>query len=148
MSSHEELVEFAGADLEIEATEGFMVDVQVYLNELMERKGVTRAELARRMGVSRARVSKMFSDDYNLTVRQLARAAYHLGEFPRVESDTTRELRAERDAVHREKALRASANVVSLWRDVSPANPADVSCTGDDERIQGIVRLARRSGTR
>lgn len=148
MSSHDELVDLVDDDPEIEAIEGFMVDVQVYLHEIMERNGVTRAELARRMGVSRSRVSKMFSADYNLTVRQLARAAYHLGEHPSVESNVTRELRAERDVEHRDAALRASPNVVSLWRDASPANPADVACTGDDRRIDGIVRLARRTGAR
>ena len=135
-------------DLEIEAMEGFMVDVQVYLHEIMVAKGVSRAELARRMGVSRARVSQMFSDDYNVSVRQLARAAYHLGEEPRVESATTRALRAEREGTRKAAAVRSSANVVSLWKDTSPANPVDVPCTEDDPRIDEIVRLARKVGER
>jgi transcriptional regulator with XRE-family HTH domain len=125
-----------------------MVDVQVYLHELLERKGVSRAELARRMGISRARVTQMFAHDSNLTIRQLARAAHHLGEEPHVESETTRALRSERDDARNEAALAASPNVVRLWKDVSALNPVDATCSGEDRRIDGIVLLARRTGTR
>jgi len=129
-------------EAEIEAIEGFMVDVQVYLNEIMDAKKISRAELARRMGVSRARVSQMFSDDSNLTVRQLARAAYHLGEEPRVESDTTRTLRDARKVDRNKAAVKAASNVHSLWTDVSADNLVDTVCDEDDGRIDGILASA------
>jgi transcriptional regulator with XRE-family HTH domain len=136
ISNHERLED----DREIEAIEGFMVDVQVYLNEIMEKKKISRAELARRMGVSRARVSQMFSDDSNVTVRQLARAAYHLGEEPRVESETTRSLRDERTVRRQEVAVHAASNV--HWIDVSANNIVDSACSDDDDRIHGILARA------
>lgn len=129
-------------DGEIEAMEGFMVDVQVYLNEIMETKKVSRAELARRMGVSRARVSQMFSDSSNVTVRQLARAAYHLGEEPRVESEVTRALRDERATRRRKVAVDAASNVHSLWTEVGAKNLVDTVCPDDDGRIDSILACA------
>lgn len=126
-------------DREIEAIEGFIVDVQVYLNEIMEKKKISRAELSRRMGVSRARVSQMFSDDSNVTVRQLARAAYHLGEEPRVESETTRTMRNERTTARQEAAVSAASNVHPLWTDVSAKNLVDSDCSEEDDRIDRIL---------
>lgn len=63
------------------AEEGFVVDAQIFLNELMLEKQISRADLAKAMGVSRARISQIFSDDCkNFTVRLLARAIHALGE--------------------------------------------------------------------
>ncbi len=129
-------------DAEIEAIEGFMVDVQVYLNEIMDAKKISRAELARRMGVSRARVSQMFADDSNLTVRMLARAAFHLGEEPRVESEATRALREERRARREKAAVKAAPNVHSLWTDISDDNLVDTVCADDDGRIASLLAIA------
>lgn len=129
-------------DAEIEAVEGFMVDVQVYLNEIMDAKKISRAELARRMGVSRARVSQMFTDDSNLTIRMLARAAFHLGEEPRVESEATQALREERRARREKAAVKAAPNVHSLWTDISDDNLVDAVCADDDGRIAGLLASA------
>ncbi len=129
-------------DAEIEAIESFMVDVQVYLNEIMDDKKISRAELARRMGVSRARVSQLFSDDSNMTVRMLARAAFHLGENPRVESEATRILRDERRARREKAAVQAAPNVHSLWTDISDDNLVDSACADDDARIVGFLSSA------
>lgn len=141
MIEHNNL-ERAVDEREIEAIEGFMVDVQVYLNEIMHAKKVSRAELARRMGVSRARVSQMFSDDANVTVRQLARAAYHLGEEPRVESETTRALRNKLVINRHETAVEAASNVHPLWTEVDAKNMVDAVCADDDNRIDGIFARA------
>jgi transcriptional regulator with XRE-family HTH domain len=63
------------------AEEGFVVDAQIFLNELMLEKHISRADLAKAMGVSRARITQIFSDDCkNFTVRLLARAIHALGE--------------------------------------------------------------------
>ena len=63
--------------------EFFVAEVQARLSEMMESKGVSRAELARRLDVSRARVTQIFSDEYkNFTVRLLVRSFLALGEEP------------------------------------------------------------------
>ena len=65
------------------AEEDFVVESQIFLHQLMEEKGFSRADLARAMGVTRARVSQIFSDECkNFTVRLLARAVHALGEMP------------------------------------------------------------------
>lgn len=74
------------------AEEDFVVHLQTSLHEMMEEKGMTRADLARAMGVTRARVTQIFSDDCtNFTVRLLARAYHALGETP----DIRRKARTE-----------------------------------------------------
>src|SRR4051812_3202633 len=63
------------------AEEAAVVNAQTLLHRVMERTGVSRADLARAMNVSRARVTQIFSDDCsNFTVRLLARALFALGE--------------------------------------------------------------------
>lgn len=67
------------------AEEDFVVEIQVFLHQLMEKKGISRADLARAMGVSRARVTQIFSDECtNFTIRLLARAVNALGETPAI----------------------------------------------------------------
>ena len=66
------------------AEEAFRVDVQVAIHELMEEKGVSQRELANRLGVSEARVSQIFSDACNITIRRLARIFHALGETAQV----------------------------------------------------------------
>ncbi|WP_157726808.1 helix-turn-helix domain-containing protein [Qipengyuania flava] len=61
----------------------FVADAQARLQMLLEERGVTRAELARKLDVSRARITQIFSDDAtNLTLRLLARGFIALGEEP------------------------------------------------------------------
>jgi transcriptional regulator with XRE-family HTH domain len=63
------------------AEEAAVVDAQTLLHSVMERKGISRADLARAMNISRARVTQIFSDDCeNLTIRLLARALCALEE--------------------------------------------------------------------
>ena len=65
--------------------EYFVAEAQARLDNLLDEKGVTRAELARKLDVSRARVSQIFSDDANnLTLRLLARSFLALGEQPMI----------------------------------------------------------------
>jgi transcriptional regulator with XRE-family HTH domain len=130
--------------------EGFIVDVQGLLQELMDERGMSRAGLARAMGVSRARVTQLFSDKCtNMTVRVFAQAVHALGDVPMIDGERLRRTREERARVRRARSISASDNVHPLWRDSSPAEPPAVqACNGDDERLDGIVRAARRAGAR
>lgn len=63
--------------------EHFVAETQARLAEMLDEKGVSRAELARKLGVSRARVTQIFSDDAtNFTLRLLARSFLALDEEP------------------------------------------------------------------
>lgn len=63
--------------------EHFVAHIQAGLAQMLEDKGVSRAELARKLGVSRARVTQIFSDDANnFTLRLLARSYLALDEEP------------------------------------------------------------------
>lgn len=63
--------------------EYFVASVQAKIANLLEEKGVSRAELARKLDVSRARVTQIFSDEAkNFTLRLLARSFMALDEEP------------------------------------------------------------------
>ncbi|WOE74899.1 helix-turn-helix domain-containing protein [Alterisphingorhabdus coralli] len=63
------------------AEEALVVEAQGLLQELLNEKDMTRADLARAMGVSRSRVTQLFSDECkNFTIRLWARALFALGE--------------------------------------------------------------------
>lgn len=65
------------------AEDSLIADVQFTIHNLLEQKGVSRAELARRLSVSEAYVSQLFSDvTRNLTLRTIARVFKALGETP------------------------------------------------------------------
>jgi len=65
------------------AEEALVVEVQGLLHEIMEEKGISRADLARAMNVSRPRITQIFSDDCkNFTIRLLAKAMFALNEVP------------------------------------------------------------------
>lgn len=62
------------------AEERLVAEIQSLLLEVMELKGINFADLAGRMGVSKARVSQIFSDNQNFTLRVVAGAFHALGE--------------------------------------------------------------------
>lgn len=64
----------------IEAEENLIIDAQFMLEDLMAKKGVSRADLAKRCGISKARISQIFSSEANPTVKTLARLFHALGE--------------------------------------------------------------------
>ena len=64
--------------LAVEATRRFIIEVE----ELMERRLITKAELARRMGVSPAQVTRLLAGRRNLTIRSMAAIAHALGRQP------------------------------------------------------------------
>ncbi len=55
-----------------------MVDATETIARVMEEKGVTRAELAKRIGKSRAFVTQILGGDQNITLRTLADVLYAL----------------------------------------------------------------------
>lgn len=62
------------------AEEKLVASVQSLLEEALQERGWNKSDLARKMGVSKARVSQMFSDNQNFTMRLLANAFHALGE--------------------------------------------------------------------
>ncbi|WP_397586697.1 helix-turn-helix domain-containing protein [Sphingobium fuliginis] len=96
------------------AEEGFVVDAQIFLNELMLEKHISRADLAKAMGVSRARITQIFSDECkNFTVRLLARAIHALGEEAFITH--RRAFEALRNASREEAPAMSTNNVYSIW---------------------------------
>lgn len=62
------------------AEEKLVARAQSLLQQLLNEKGMTKTDLAKKMGVSKARVSQIFSDEQNFTFRLMATAFHALGE--------------------------------------------------------------------
>lgn len=130
--------------------ERFVVEVQSYLQELMDLRGMNRSQLADAMGVSRARITQIFSDECtNLTVRLLARAAHALGEEPEISSHATQRRRDERRIMRHSAIIGACDNVVQLtrpqWVDFS-REPGEDQCGSSDKRLGRMVERAKVVG--
>lgn len=63
----------------IYAEEAVIVDAQCALWSCLLKKKLKQKDLAERLGISEARISQMFADDANLSLRSLARAIHALG---------------------------------------------------------------------
>lgn len=79
----------------IAAEEHLVIDVQFLIQELLNEKGLTRADLARLTGVSKARLTQMMRSEANPTLRTLAKVFHALGD----------QLRVSRKSKTREKAV-------------------------------------------
>jgi transcriptional regulator with XRE-family HTH domain len=64
----------------IEAEENFVIDAQFLLADLLEKKGLSRKELAEISGMSKARISQIFHSEANPTAKTLVRLFFALGE--------------------------------------------------------------------
>lgn len=62
------------------AEERLVSSFQSLLQETLDKRGMSKSDLAKKMGVSKARVSQMFSDSQNFTLRLVANAFFALGE--------------------------------------------------------------------
>lgn len=94
--------------------EFFVAETQARLAQMLEEKGVSRAELARKLDVSRARVTQIFADDAtNLTLRLLARSFLALDEEPMILA------KSEYDALKSAAARSESSKASASRRDVS-----------------------------
>ncbi len=60
-------------------TEGLLLEVNETICELMGKKGVTRAELARRLDWPRSAVTKMLQGNHNISLGRLMKVALVLG---------------------------------------------------------------------
>lgn len=63
----------------IEAEENLLIDLQFLIQELLNEKGISRSDLAKRTGISKARLSQILSSEANPTVKTFARLAHALG---------------------------------------------------------------------
>ena len=136
---------------ELEAEEGFVADLQGFLQELLNLKAMSRADLARALGVTPARVSQIFSDDCNITVRQFAKTVHALGEQPTVECDATRATRATRQSTRRDELIGMADNVATMKRwTQTPQQTEDElhECNGDDVRLDGVIMQLHAAGGR
>lgn len=122
------------------AEEAAVVYAQTLLHSVMERKGFSRADLARAMNVSRARVTQIFSDDCsNFTVRLLARALWALGEELALLTDSDVTYMKE------EGHLLAAATSLSgwgnaLWVEIHDHNPPCLELnTANDNVFDGLM---------
>lgn len=121
------------------AEEAFVVEVQGVLHQIMLKKGISRAHLARAMNVSRARVTQIFSDECkNFTVRLLARAMHAMGEVPELTCEFhLQEIRGELE--RRAKELSSAApNVFPIWDDTT--DMSEWCGPANDNRMAGLVR--------
>ena len=120
----------------IEAQEMFVVQAQVKINRLMREHNVSQAELARRMGVSEARVSSMFSNDKNFTLRTIGRILHAIGEEAALA--TMRELEQQGAAAEAERPLWSIGEheVVKRRRDRRSAGGAlDLGAFAANDRV-------------
>lgn len=62
------------------AEEKLVASAQSLLEEILQERGMSKTDLAKKMGVTKARVSQIFSDHQNFTFRLVANAFHALGE--------------------------------------------------------------------
>lgn len=131
------------------AEEALVVDIQSFLQTLMDEKEINRAQLADAMGVTRGRVSQMFSSDCkNFTVRLLARALHALGEKAELTCEGHRKilrksLIAQLECAKPHMQQEASwSKAFSAVNDHLPHFGGDIEvATGQCDRIGKVVRL-------
>lgn len=99
----------------MKAQERFVVRAQFKILTLMREKNINQAELARRLGVSEARVSSMFSNDKNFTLRTIGRLLHAMGEEAALA--TTRELETKKQAAKADRPLWNDEAIVGRRRD-------------------------------
>lgn len=72
----------------IYAESALITEVQIILHGSLEKRGVSRSDLAKIMGKSEAYISQMFSDNpRNFTLKTIARVFKFLGEDPHFITD-------------------------------------------------------------
>lgn len=127
------------------AEEAAVVDAQILLHGVMERKGVSRADLARAMNVSRARVTQIFSDECsNLTIRLLARALWALGEELALFTDS------DVAGIREESQIFAAAASLNdwgdaLWVEIHDHTPPCVELSTANDNVFDGLSLVREN---
>lgn len=85
------------------ALERVLIDITEQIAAVMEDKGITRKELARRMGVKPPMVTRLLNGNHNTTLRTLMRVAYALDtviEIPLGRPNACEETEAVRVSAH------------------------------------------------
>lgn len=99
--------------------ESFIADVQFEISKVMKRKGISRAELARRLDVSAPHVTQMLGNgDSNLTLRTVARIFAALEDAATISSLSSQ----GREVKSSNSGRRSGAH--SSWSSVACANDA------------------------
>jgi transcriptional regulator with XRE-family HTH domain len=63
----------------VEAEEDLLIDFQFLVQDVLNSKGVSKTELAKRSGISKARLSQILSAEANPSVKTFARLFHALG---------------------------------------------------------------------
>lgn len=63
----------------VEAEEDLLIDFQFLVQDVLNSKGISKTELAKRTGISKARLSQILSAEANPSVKTFARLFYALG---------------------------------------------------------------------
>ncbi len=126
-----------GIDLDvIEAEENLVIDAQFLIQDIMNRKGLSRAEVARKAGISKARLSQLMGPAANPTVKTIARVLHAMGE--RIS------LAAPLPAEPEPTAEKPRTG----WEDlVSAGGPRRTPSRFDDESLRAFSRIREIAGS-
>lgn len=130
------------------AEEELVVNAQGLLQELLDEKGMSRAQLARAMGVSRARVTQLFSDECkNFTLRLWARALFALGEQAVVSYAGCEECLDHFFAGRSEFPETQGVSRSGVWDELQSLNLSD-NCTHANDNIFAGLSAVRNATAR
>lgn len=102
----------------IQAEENFLIDIQFLIQELIDKKGMSRSDLAVKAKISKARLSQLLGSEANPTVKSIVGIFHALGEEPlitsRKKSATIKQIIAEATAVPSDWSWDSSAVAETL----------------------------------
>ncbi len=84
----EKWMEADGENRRLYAQETLIVDVAENLLEMMEERGVSKADLAKKLGTSKAYVTQLFRGSRNITLRTLSDIALALNLEPKIQFES------------------------------------------------------------
>jgi len=131
---HYKLIELFG-DARQMAEEGLIFDVSQQLFEVMEKDGVTKAELAKRLDCSKAYVTKLLRGPSNMTLRKVAEVFHALGRVIKLKA-APKDEETEWECVRTRPARRPHE---------TPAT-SEISAIPSDERISPKKARAASTG--
>jgi transcriptional regulator with XRE-family HTH domain len=118
--------------------EGAKIDFALELNKLMERKEISRSDLASRLGVSLPMITKILRGDTNLTIETMVRATRAAKGRLRVEVVPEDVVEASKSEPWLETA---GSDPVLSWRAISKREPSG------DAGLHGWLRVPK-AGTK
>jgi transcriptional regulator with XRE-family HTH domain len=128
------------SEARIFAEEEFRVDVQQTIHSLMLQKKLTQKGLAKALGVSEARVSQIFSESCNVTVRMLARIFFALGERCKLSVNTEERPAAwEQGSESSQAPIEASELLANFAAHVRESEYTEVSTAAEEADTFGQI---------